>query len=158
MTLPSYFSIPEAADALAVRKAAEELYRTAQFNCSEAVMKAVRDYFCPEIPDYVIAMSSGFPVGMGGAGCTCGAAAGGVMVLGLIFGREKPLQFVQSGHTMRLAKELHDRFKEMNQTLCCRIHTKDMQIGSPEHSAQCTRFTGDAAQITAEIIIREATK
>ena len=80
------------------------------------------------------------------------------MALGLIFGREKSLQFVQSGHTMRLAKELHDRFKEMNQTLCCRIHTKGMQIGSPEHSVQCTRFTGDAAQITAEIIIREASK
>ena len=91
MTLPSYFSLPETADALAVRQAAEELYKTCQFNCSEAVIKAVRDYFCPEIPDFVIAMSSGFPVGMGGAGCTCGAVAGGQMALGLIFGREKSL-------------------------------------------------------------------
>ena len=158
MTLPSYFSLPTEADALKVREAAEELYRTCQFNCSEAVIKAVRDVFCPEIPDFVIAMSSGFPVGMGGAGCTCGAVAGGQMALGLIFGREKSLQFVQSGHTMRLARELHDRFREMNQTLCCRLHTKNMQIGSPEHAAQCTRLTGDAAQIVAEIIIREATK
>ncbi len=158
MTLPSYFSLPQQADALAVRTAAEELYKTAQFNCSEAVVKAVRDVFCPEIPDYIIATSSGFPVGMGGAGCTCGAVAGGVMMLGLIFGREKPLQFVQSGHTMRLAKELHDKFRDENKTLCCRIHTQGMQIGSPEHSAQCTKFTGDVAQAVAEIIIREATK
>lgn len=158
MTLSSYFLLPLDASPLEVRARAEELFRTCQFNCSEAVVKVIRDTFCPEIPDYIIAMSSGFPVGMGGAGCTCGAVAGGIMALGLVFGRSKSLLFIQSGHTMRLAKELHDKFKADNRALCCRILTKDMQIGSPEHSAQCTRFTGEVAQAVAEIIIREAQK
>ena len=32
-------------------------------------------------------MASGFPVGMGGSGCTCGAVVGGIMAIGMFFGR-----------------------------------------------------------------------
>jgi C_GCAxxG_C_C family probable redox protein len=35
-------------------------------------------------------MASGFPVGIGGSGCTCGAIAGGVMAIGMFFGRTSP--------------------------------------------------------------------
>ena len=34
-------------------------------------------------------MASGFPVGIGGSGCTCGAIAGGIMALGMVFGRKR---------------------------------------------------------------------
>lgn len=50
-------------------------------------MKTIKDAFDLDYDDSVIALASGFPVGMGRSGCTCGAVAGGVMALGLVFGR-----------------------------------------------------------------------
>ncbi|MCE5190569.1 MAG: C-GCAxxG-C-C family protein [Actinomycetia bacterium] len=36
------------------------------------------------MPPEAIKLASGFPVGIGTGGCTCGALSGGVMVLGLV--------------------------------------------------------------------------
>lgn len=72
-----------------IRKTAEDYYKNGDFYCSEAVIKTLKDVFKPEIGDEVIALASGFPVGMGNAGCTCGAVVGAQMSLGLIFGRQK---------------------------------------------------------------------
>lgn len=72
-----------------IRKVAEDYYRNGDFYCSEAVVKTIRDEFKIEVSDDVIAMASGFPVGMGGSGCTCGAITGGIMALGMVFGRKE---------------------------------------------------------------------
>jgi len=154
MNLPSYFSY-SGTSAFDIRKRAEELFSSAQYNCSEAVIISLRDAFFPELPDYLIAATSGFPVGMGGAGCSCGAVNGGIIALGLLFGRTKPDELLKSSFCMKLTRELHDAFKSKNKTICCRKHTKNIEIGSKEQNIQCTKFTGDAAEITAEIIIRE---
>ena len=47
-----------------VRKDAEELFRGGFF-CSEAVVSAIRSNFELDIPEEVISMASGFPVGIG---------------------------------------------------------------------------------------------
>ena len=39
------------------------------FACSESVIYAIRKHFEVDIPDEAIAMSSGFPWGLGGGGC-----------------------------------------------------------------------------------------
>ena len=46
----------------------------------------VNDYLGRPIPAKAVKMASGFPVGMGTAGCACGALSGGIMALGLKFG------------------------------------------------------------------------
>ena len=51
-----------------IRKDAESYYRNGDFYCSEAIVKSIKDGFGLELPDSVIAMASGFPVGMGGSG------------------------------------------------------------------------------------------
>lgn len=56
---------------------------------------------------------------------------------------------------MALSKELHDHFKDNHKALCCRVLTKDMELGSETHMAQCISFTGEIAEKTAEIIARE---
>ncbi len=137
-----------------IRRVAEDYYRRGDFFCSEAIVKTIKDEFDLDISDEVVAMASGFPVGMGGAGCTCGAVAGGVMALGLIFGRSEAKD-KKVNKAMELSKELHDIFKGKNKTLCCRILTKDMKKGSKEHMDQCIYFTGDVAYETAKIICRE---
>lgn len=155
MMLPPYFSIPLSADPKSLRKEAEELYNTGNFYCSEVVVKIIRDTFCPKVPDAIIAAASGFPVGMGGGGCTCGAVAGGVMALGLVFGRTEPSEKVKSAECMKFARELHDRFKKSNKAVCCRVLTNRMLADSEEHVKQCAELTGEVVEIVSGIILRE---
>jgi C_GCAxxG_C_C family probable redox protein len=124
------------------------------FFCSEAIVKTIKDEFALPLPDAVIGMASGFPVGMGGSGCTCGAIAGGIIAIGMVFGRTEPRD-PKVNKTMKLAKELHDSFKQRHSCLCCRVLTQGMELGSPVHMEQCIAFTGEVAEETAKIIARE---
>lgn len=141
-------------DPKAVRLTAEAYYRNGDFYCSEAIVKAIKDAFELPVPDEVVAMASGFPVGMGGSGCTCGAVAGGIMALGLFFGRAKA-QDPRVNKAMSLSRELHDSFRAKNKCLCCRRLTKGMTLGSRSHMKQCIEFTGDVAEEACRIILRE---
>ena len=138
-----------------IRKDAEDLFRGGFF-CSEAVVSSIRSNFELDVPEQVIAMASGFPVGIGRSKCLCGAVSGGVMAIGLVFGRtiQKDPKVEK---TMALAKELHDWFKEANgkNALCCRILTKEFDMGKGEHKEQCIRFTGMVAAKVAEMMVRE---
>jgi C_GCAxxG_C_C family probable redox protein len=137
-----------------IRIIAEQYYRDGDYYCSESIVKTIRDEFGLPLPDSAIAMASGFPVGIGGSGCTCGAIAGGVMALGMFFGREKPRDETVN-KCMALSRELHDMFMERHKCLCCRVLTNGMELGSAEHMKQCVSFTGEVAEETARIIIRE---
>ena len=112
-----------------IAKDAEDLFRGGFF-CSEAVVSSIRSNFEMDVPEEVIAMASGFPIGIGRSKCLCGAVSGGVMAIGLVFGRtvQKDPQVEQ---TLLLSKELHDWFKEANgkNALCCRILTKEFDMG-----------------------------
>ena len=134
---------------------AENLYRGGFF-CSEALISSIRSNFELDIPEEVIAMASGFPIGIGRSKCLCGAVSGGVMALGLFFGRTKQGDS-KVEKTLELSKELHDWFKEANgkNALCCRILTKGFDMSSGEHKEQCIKFTGMVAGKVAEIIVRE---
>lgn len=138
-----------------ITKDAEDLFRSGFF-CSEAVVSSIRSNFEIDVPEAVISMASGFPVGIGRSKCLCGAVSGGVMAIGLVFGRTVQKD-PQVEETMRLSKELHDWFKEASgkNALCCRILTKEFDMGQGEHKEQCVRFTGMVAGKVAEMIIRE---
>lgn len=138
-----------------VAKDAEELFRGGFF-CSEALISSIRSNFELDIPEEIIAMASGFPVGIGRSKCICGAVSGGVMALGLFFGRTKQGD-AKVEKNLELSKELHDWFKSSNgkNSLCCRILTKEFDMSSGEHKEQCIKFTGMVAGKVAEIIVRE---
>ncbi|HAR49216.1 MAG TPA: hypothetical protein DCR81_03785, partial [Smithella sp.] len=102
-----------------IRLTAEEYYRSGDFYCSEAIVKTIKDAFSLSVSDDVIAMASGFPVGIGKAGCTCGAVSGGVIALGMVFGRTAPKD-KKVDKAMKLSRELHDIFKKRHKCLCCR--------------------------------------
>ena len=138
-----------------VAKDAEELFRGGFF-CSEAVISSIRSNFELDIPEEIISMASGFPVGIGRAKCLCGAVSGGVMALGIFFGRTKQGD-PKVEKNLELSKELHDWFKVANgkNALCCRILTKEFDMGAGAHKEQCIRFTGLVAGKVAEIVIRE---
>lgn len=142
----------------AVKKAAEENYAKGYY-CCESLVYTIKQMFELDIPDAVIAMSSGMAVGAGRSGCMCGALNGGILTLGLLFGRTEqdgPTN-PKSIKTMELTNELHDWFREANgkHSCCCRVLTREFDMAQGEHKAQCIRFTGLAAWKVAEIICRE---
>ncbi len=59
-----------------LEKDAVEIFQNG-FACSESVIYAIKKNFELDMSDDAIAMSSGFPWGLGGVGCICGALAGG---------------------------------------------------------------------------------
>lgn len=137
-----------------IQKTAENYYRDGEFYCSEAVLKTLIDAFEMDITDDVIKMASGFPVGIGGKGCTCGAISGGIMFIGLVFGR-KIGRDTAVNKAMELSANLHRQFTQAHSTACCRLLTKGMTLGSTQHMQQCISFTGEIAYKTASIVSAE---
>ncbi|MFL0268981.1 C-GCAxxG-C-C family protein [Candidatus Clostridium radicumherbarum] len=137
-----------------IKSEAEELYRKGDFYCSEAIVSAIKNNFELDMPDEMIAMASGFPIGIGKSKCVCGAVSGGVMCLGYFFGRTKGGD-TKIQKTFALANELQESFKNNHKVLCCKVLTHGMDMASGEHKEQCISFTGEIAEKTAEIIVRE---
>lgn len=137
-----------------IKSEAEELYRKGDFYCSEAIVSAIKNNFELDMPDEMIAMASGFPIGIGKSKCVCGAVSGGVMCLGYFFGRTKGGD-AKIQKTFTLANELQESFKNNHKVLCCKVLTHGMDMASGEHKEQCISFTGEIAEKTAEIIVRE---
>ena len=137
-----------------VRNDAEESFRRGDFYCSEAIVSSIKENFEVDMPDEMIAMASGFPVGIGKSKCVCGAVSGGVLSIGYFFGRTKGGD-PKVQRTLELANELQASFRKNHGCLCCHVHTRGMDMGSGEHKAQCISFTGEIAEKAAEIIVRE---
>ena len=77
----------------------------------------------------------------------------------MIFGRTVPKGPTDPvvNKVMAMTKELHDWFKVANgkNAICCRVLTREFDMGKGEHKEQCIRFTGLCAWKVAEIICRE---
>lgn len=140
-----------------IRETAEESFRQGHFYCSEAIINSIRENIAPEMPPEMIAMASGFPVGIGKTKCSCGALTGAVLSMGYFFGRTEGTtpQDPRSVKSLELAKELQEHFRGKNKLTCCSYLTRGMDMQSGEHKAQCIRFTGEMAEKLAEILKRE---
>ena len=116
-----------------VQRKAEKCFKDGYY-CCEALVSTIRDEFKLDVPKEVVAMASGMAVGAGKSGCACGAFNGGI-----------------------LAHELHDWFKKANgkNAICCRVLTKEFNMGQGEHKEQCIYFTGLCAWKVAQIVCRE---
>lgn len=136
----------------AARQKAEEYYRSGQFLCSEAVFMVANEYLDHPMPDEMVRLASGFPVGIGLAGCVCGAVTGGVMALGIKYGRSAPA--AETPGMFAASKELHDRFKSRRKCVCCRALIRKFEFGSPDHMEQCITITGEVAADVIELLIR----
>ena len=139
---------------LKVRTQAEAYYRDMDYYCSEAIVRTINDEFSLGYPDSVIRLASGFPIGIGSAGCACGAVTGGVMAIGMVFGRDVAGDPCID-RCLALSRELHNLFVRRHGCLCCRTLTQGMTLQSPEHLRQCIAFTGEVAEETAKIILRD---
>ena len=137
-----------------IKNDAEESYRVGDFFCSEAIVNAIRNNIAPEMPEELIAVASGFPVGVGKSKCICGAVSGGVMCVSYFFGRTKGGD-PKVNKNLDLVFELQESFRKNHKVLCCKVLTHGMDMAAKEHKNQCISFTGEVAEKTAEILIRE---
>lgn len=116
---------------------AEGFYRSGKMHCAEAVLAAVKNQFAPELPDEVVRLAAGFGGGSG-AGCICGAVAGGTMALGLVMDGDKKA-------VAAMTRELHEWFKQEYRVTCCKVLTAKGKGG-------CVNLTSQVAGKVAELV------
>ncbi len=136
-------------------------------NCARGSALAVMEEFGLGSMEVIRGLSP-FP-GFGGTGWMCGGVTGGLMALGLYFGRDDLQDADAEGRTILAAREFMPRFEQEAGALTCpRLH-QDVVFGrymdpaaSPENMeafaqekgfAKCSVFPGIGARIAAEIII-----
>ncbi|HLS53857.1 MAG TPA: C-GCAxxG-C-C family protein [Tissierellaceae bacterium] len=139
-----------------VKKEAEDYYRRGEFFCSESVVYTINNLLGKPYDDNIIRMASGFPMGMGKAGCLCGAVSGGQMALGMIYGRVRGQ--CMDKKMIEISKELHDYVKKEYGSNCCRIITRQWRgddFQSPERKKHCVEITGRIAQWVAKKLIED---
>ena len=136
-----------------IRACTANLFRTRQLWCSEAVLSVLNRGLGGDLPnDMALRLCSGLGEGIGGSGCTCGALTGGVMAIGLFCGTPGT-GLHRSRSARRRSRQLHDQFKALYGSTCCRVLTKPLVKGTAAHFDQCAEHTGSAAAMAAALIL-----
>lgn len=145
-------AVEDLLDRIAAR--AENLFRSKQFMCAEAVLLAVTRGLGQDLPaETAIALAAPFSDGMGGSGCTCGALSGGLMSIGVCLGAGGAQG--QRKEARRASRELHRRFTAAYRSVCCRVLTKELRNYPKRHFNQCAAITGATARMTARLILEK---
>ncbi|NPV92326.1 MAG: C_GCAxxG_C_C family protein [Firmicutes bacterium] len=118
--------------------------------CSEAILKAFNQHYKLGLPDEFLKIATGFGAGLGASKCCCGSITGGVMVLSLVHGRSQEED--PETDAFDAVAELHKRFKKEFKASCCKVLTRPVEWGSPEHHEFCEKYVLRAAEITDEIL------
>ncbi|MBI5593199.1 MAG: C_GCAxxG_C_C family protein [Deltaproteobacteria bacterium] len=132
------------------------LMSSGRMMCSEAVLSVLNQGLGGGLPpDLAMKVAAGFPEGIGGSGCTCGALTGGVISLGL-FLSESASKPAGRGKAMAASGRLHHDFKSRFGSTCCRVLLKNgLQEGSGPRFKDCCDRGGWVAQHTARMILAE---
>ena len=126
---------------------------TGQLMCSEAVLTVLNQGLKGGLaPEIAVRITSGLPKGFGRSGCTCGALSASVIALGLFLGRNGP-GILNNKRVYAASRELHQRFKTKFGSTCCRVLTKNIELGTKHHFRFCARHAGDVSDQTARIIL-----
>ena len=124
-------------------------YHQRGFHCAEAVLKAAVDFYAVDLDDRVVRLATAFG---GGVGKThhelCGALSGGIIALGLLYGRHEPgADWTQAHQT---AAELNHRFVQTYGTTTCGALLAG--FGPQKEMQRCKRLSGEVAGMLGEII------
>ena len=131
------------------------------FSCSQAVLAAFSEEF--GLPaETALRIGQGFGGGIARTADICGAVTGGIMVIGLKYGRTRADDEAAREKTYSLVRELLRRFRARHGALAC----KDLlgcDIGTPEglkisnegklHEHLCPRLLDSAVEILEDDLI-----
>lgn len=89
------------------------------YNCAQAVVYSFCDYLNFD-KDSALKLSCGFGAGMGRKEEVCGAISGGILVLGMLYGRGENQDRYWTEQTYQSTRMLIDKFAERHDTIICR--------------------------------------
>jgi len=125
-------------------------YFTKGYNCCESVFHACCEELDVSLSEESKKIATAFGGGLG-QGCTCGALAGGTMVIGLLKGRLDPLVEAKEP-ACDLAKVFGGKFKEAFGSHCCSALKKE------NNREVCKNYVGRAVEILGEILEKTETR
>jgi C_GCAxxG_C_C family probable redox protein len=131
------------------------------FNCAQSVLLTMQELFgYPD--DLVLKAATGFGGGIGNIGSLCGALSGGVMTIGLKYGRWRLEQTAEKERTYLLCAEWFERFRRRFGSANCfdilKIDLKDPETRKAYWSVETNRrrcadeTVGTAAKLLMELI------
>jgi len=131
------------------------------YNCAQSVLYA----YGPELgldPEIALKVATGLGAGMGRRGEVCGAVTGGILALGLKYGRGGQQDRSATEHAYRKTQELMAAFEQRQGSCSCRellggcdLRTAEGQALFKEHDLlhkTCVKCVQTVAGILAEII------
>ncbi len=135
-----------------VGQRAANIFTARGYCCSETVIVVINQGFRGDLsPELALRLGSGFCHGMGGAGCTCGALAGGEVAISLFLGPRQP-GGMKSKEFEAVAKEMHDRFRARFSATCCRVLLRRRK---EKGGATCKELTVGGVEIAAGLILEQ---
>lgn len=124
-------------------------YHDSGLHCAEAVFRAVGEAYSDGFNQDLIRMATAFGAGLGRTHKeACGALIGGVMVLGLLYGRSEA--GADWGRAAELAADLRQRFLEEYGTTACAVLLLDFH--PQENMTRCKRVSGRVAGLVSDLI------
>ncbi|MCI2036091.1 C_GCAxxG_C_C family protein [Caproiciproducens sp. NJN-50] len=132
---------------------AVDLFRNGLY-CSEAILQVFNKELGLGLNDTAIKMATGFGAGLGASKCCCGSLTGAVMVLSAVKGRTSTEGNVDE--VFSLTQELHNEFKKRYKATCCRVLTRSVKWGEPEHHQLFEQYVRGAVEILTDILERES--
>ncbi|NJD59915.1 MAG: hypothetical protein C3F13_13250 [Anaerolineales bacterium] len=102
-------------------------------------------------------IASGLCSGVARTGGMCGAVSGGILAIGLLLGRDEPVDSIDPCY--RAVREFLAQFTQRYGSINC-LELTGVHLGTPEGQAgfkekgqieQCTGYVGDAAQMVISL-------
>jgi C_GCAxxG_C_C family probable redox protein len=131
------------------------------YNCAQAVFYTFCDYLHFD-KDTALKLSCGFGAGMSRKEEVCGAVSGGIMVIGMIYGRGENQVRSLTEQTYQTTRELMDKFAERQGTFICRRLLGGCELTTPEGQKEfrekdlfnkvCKECVRNAVEIIEDII------
>jgi C_GCAxxG_C_C family probable redox protein len=122
------------------------------YHCSEATLLVVGKYYLSEVDPLAVRMSTPFAAGVG---CThlelCGALAGGLMLIGALYGREKG--DVNDDQCQALSAKWRERFLQEFGYIRCQ-DLRDNWVGQPGQP-DCKALTAHASGLLFDFLEAE---
>ena len=124
-------------------------YMASGFNCAESVLLATIESRMGDIDGELPKVASALGGGVGGSREEiCGALSGGVLAIGLLYGRTKP------GVDVQFAKDLATEFRVrfLKENGCTKCGTLLDKFGEQNDSDKCRKMTGAAAALLSDLL------
>jgi C_GCAxxG_C_C family probable redox protein len=105
------------------------------YNCAQSVLYS----FCDDLhfeKNTALKIACGFGVGMGLKGKVCGAVTGGIMVMGIKFGRGEKGEPTAMYLTYTKTRELMSQFTDKHGTFICRNLIHGLELTTEEGQKQ----------------------